>query len=289
MLAIYKREVKSYFISMIGYAFVAFLLLVIGFVYSSININGKSPFIGYALQQAYVSVVFMLLVPVVTMRVLADEHRTKTDQLLFTSPVSITKIVLAKYFGTLTLFAIPMVWICIYPIMLTSFGTVPLPMSYVSILGFVLLGMAYFAIGIVVSASTENQIISAVVTFAVLILSFSMQYLVDITPTTAVFSFICFLVLAALVALIYYGFAKNLIAAGILGLVLEAVVVILYLVKSSLFEGLIAKLMLVLCLNSHYDNFINGYFEVDAILYYLSVVVLCLVIAVQMLQKRKWD
>lgn len=289
MLAIYKREVKSYFISMIGYAFVAFLLLVIGFVYSSINIDGASPFIGYALQQAYVSVVFMLLVPVVTMRVLADEHRTKTDQLLFTSPVSVTKIVLAKYLGTLTLFAIPMLVVCIYPIMLTSFGTVPMPMSYVAILGFVLLGMAYFAIGILVSAATENQIISAVITFAVLILSFSMQYLVDITPTTAVFSFICFLVLAAAVAAVYYAFSKNLLATAILGVILEGAVIITFIVKSSLFESLICKLMLVLCLNEHYDNFMNGYFELDAVVYYLSVVVLCLVMAVQVIQKRKWD
>jgi ABC-2 type transport system permease protein len=289
MLAIYKREVKSYFISMIGYAFIAFLLLVIGFVYSSINIDGASPFIGYALQQAYVSVVFMLLVPVVTMRVLADEHKTKTDQLLFTAPVSITKIVLAKYLGTLTLFAVPMLVVCIYPIMLTSFGTVPMPMSYVSILGFVLLGMAYFAIGILVSAATENQIISSVITFAVLILSFSMQYLVDITSTTALFSFICFIVLALVVSALYYSFTRNLLAAGILAAVLEIAIVVVYIVKSSLFEGLICKIMLVICLNEHYDNFMNGYFEVDAVVYYLSVVVICLVGAVQMLQKRKYN
>jgi ABC-2 type transport system permease protein len=289
MLAIYKREVKSYFISMIGYAFIAFLLLVIGFVYSSINIDGASPFIGYALQQAYVSVVFMLLVPVVTMRVLADEHKTKTDQLLFTAPVSITKIVLAKYLGTLTLFAVPMLVVCIYPIMLTSFGTVPMPMSYVSILGFVLLGMAYFAIGILVSAATENQIISSVITFAVLILSFSMQYLVEITSTTALFSFICFIVLALAVSALYYSFTRNLLAAGILAAVLEIAIVVVYIVKSSLFEGLICKIMLVICLNEHYDNFMNGYFEVDAVVYYLSVVVICLVGAVQMLQKRKYN
>lgn len=289
MLAIYKKEFKSYFISMIGYAFIAFLLLIISIMFSWINLRNSNAFIGYSLEYAYVTVVFMILVPVVTMKILADERRLKTDQLLFTSPVSIGSIVIGKYLAIVSVFAIPMLILCIYPIILTSFGVVPMAMSYVSILGFFLMGLAYLAIGVFVSSTTDNQIISAVVTFALLLLSFMMSSLVKIVPSTEIVSFISIMVLALLIAAIYYSFTKNLIGTVIMAGVLEVVTIVLYIVKSSLFQGAIQKFMLLLSLNQHYNNFMDGYLDLTGILYYLSIIGVFLFLAVQMIQKKKWN
>ena len=289
MLAIYKKEFKSYFISMIGYAFIAFLLMIIGIMFSWINLRNANPFIGYTLEYAYVTVVFMILVPVVTMKIFADESRLKTDQLLFTSPVSIIEIIMGKYLAIATVFAIPMLIVSVYPILLTSFGKVPLPMSYVAILGFWLMGMAYLAIGVFVSSTTDSQIISAVVTFAILLLSFMMESLIKIVPSTAVVSFIVFMILAIIVSALYYSFTRNKMISLIIGAVLEAGIIIAYIIKSSLFDGAIKKLMMVFSLNQQYENFMGGYLDIGSIVYYITVIVFFIFMTVQVIQKKKWS
>jgi len=289
MFAIYKKEFKSYFISMIGYVFIAFLLLIIGIMFSWINLRNANPFIGYSLEYAYVIVVFMILVPVVTMKIFADERRLKTDQLLFTSPISIPKIVLGKYLAIASVFAIPMLVVCFYPIILTSFGTVPIPMSYVSILGFWLMGMAFLAIGLFVSSTTDSQIISAVVTFAILLLSFMMESLINIIPSSSVISLISIIVIVLLLAALYYSFTKSVMASVIVGSVMMIAVVVTYIVKSSLFEGAIKKIMMMLSLNQQYQNFMGGYLSISSILYYITVIGIFLFLSVQVIQKKKWS
>lgn len=96
MLAIYKKEVKSYFTTMTGYVFIAFLALVVGYVFYMINVKSSYAWIGKTLEYSYVSIVFMILVPVMTMKVFADERHTKTDQMLFTAPVTVGQIVMGN-------------------------------------------------------------------------------------------------------------------------------------------------------------------------------------------------
>lgn len=289
MRAILKREFRSYFNSMIGYAFAGFLLLVVGIMFSWISMFNKDPFIGYSLQYSYVTVVFMILVPMITMRAFAEERRTKTDQLLLTSPVSVTGIVLGKYLALLGVLLVPMIIICIYPLILSQFGTVYYATSYASILGFFLMGMTYMAIGMFVSSLTENQIISAVATFAVLLLSFMMKSLVKIVSSNASVSFGILVVVFAAVAWLLYHQTKSWIAAVVTGGVLEAVTIILYLVNDSLFDGLLKSIMMHLSLNSYYDYFIGGYFELKAVVFYLTVAGFFVFLTVQSIQKRRWS
>lgn len=289
MLAIYKREVKSYFTSMIGYVFIAFFLLIVGFVFSYINVRHGDPLIGTTMNYAYVTLVFMILVPVITMRILADEKRLKTDQLLLTAPVSIVKIVIGKYLAVLTVLAIPMAVICIYPWVLSNFGETSYAASYISIAGFFLMGMAYLAIGIFISSLTESQVISAVGTFAVLLISFSMESLLQIIPASAISSFAVFIVLALILAGIAYGMTKNIKFSLAVLVLAEAAVIIVYIVKQSLYEGLIQKVMMVLSLTNHFDGFVNGLIEISAIVYYLSVAGLFVFLTVQSLYKRRWN
>lgn len=142
MTAIYKKELKSYLTSMIGYLFMAFTLALFGLYFTAINLQQGYPEIGYALQNS--AFILLIAVPVLTMRVLSEEQKNKTDQLLLTAPVKISDIILGKYLALLTIYVIPVLIMCLYPLLLGTHGTVSYAVSYTSILGYFLLGAAYF-------------------------------------------------------------------------------------------------------------------------------------------------
>ena len=146
MIAVCRKELRSYRISMIGYVFVAFMLAVVSLYFAYQNLNLASPRFELVLQN--VQFIFLVFVPILTMRVLAEEKKQKTDQLLLTLPMTVKDIVIGKYLAVVVLFTIPMLIICIYPLILTMFGSVNLPAAYFSILGFYLLGCANIAIGV---------------------------------------------------------------------------------------------------------------------------------------------
>ncbi len=166
MCAIYKKELRAYLTSMIGYIFMAVLLAVTSLYYVANCLVGGYPVFGAILSSVYF--ILLIVVPVLTMRSMAEERRQKTDQLLMTAPVSLWKIVLGKYLAMVTIFLIPMALLCLYPLILLQFGSVSLPMAYTAILGYTLFGAACLAIGLFLSAVTESQVIAAVLTFGVL-------------------------------------------------------------------------------------------------------------------------
>ena len=166
MCAIYKKELRAYLTSMTGYIFMAVLLAVTSLYYVANCLAGGYPVFGAVLSSVYF--VLLIIVPVLTMRSMAEEKRQKTDQLLMTAPVSLWKIVLGKYLAMVTIFLIPMVILCLYPLILLQFGSVSLPMAYTAILGYTLFGAACLGIGLFLSALTESQVIAAVLTFGVL-------------------------------------------------------------------------------------------------------------------------
>ena len=166
MCAIYKKELRAYLTSMTGYIFMAVLLAVTSLYYVANCLVGGYPVFGAILSSVYF--VLLIIVPVLTMRSMAEEKRQKTDQLLMTAPVSLWKIVLGKYLAMVTIFLIPMAILCLYPLILLQFGSVSLPMAYTAILGYTLFGAACLAIGLFLSAVTESQVIAAVLTFGVL-------------------------------------------------------------------------------------------------------------------------
>ena len=173
MTAIYKRELKSYLTSMIGYLFIFFILVLTGIYFSAYQLSAAYPKFEYTLSA--LTFVFLIAVPILTMRVLAEERKQKTDQLLLTSPVSVGGIVLGKYLALVTVYAIPMGVICLYPIVMSKFGTVSFASAYTAILGFFLLGCANIAIGVFFSSITESQVIAAVLTFVFLFAFYMMS------------------------------------------------------------------------------------------------------------------
>lgn len=288
MLAIYKKELKSYFTSMMGYVFIAFVLVAVGIYFSAYNLGMGYPLISVTLSS--VTFLFLILVPVLTMRALSEEQKNKTDQLLFTSPVSIWSIVFGKYIALISIYAIPVLVICFYPAVLSDYGTVDMAMSYLSILGFFLLGSAYIAVGLFISSITESQIIAAVISFGVLLATYLMPGISSFFSDTAMTSLLAFSVLVLIFCVIYYMMAKNIAASAIVFAVAEAVLVVLYFIKQTAFEGAIARVLNALDLTSACTNLMqNGILDITDIVYYISVIGLFLFFTVQSIQKKRWS
>lgn len=170
MFAILKRDFKAYFQGVIGWLFVAVMLAAFGLYFYVINLNSGYPYLSYTLSQ--IIIILMVIIPMLTMRSFSEERKNKTEQLLLTSPVSVGKIVMGKYLAICLIYSIDIVLFCVFPLILSVFGTVGIGESYISILGIWLLGCACIAIGIYISSRTENQIIAAVITFGIIFLSY---------------------------------------------------------------------------------------------------------------------
>ena len=287
MLAIYKKEVKGFLTSMIGYVFIAFLLVVCGIYFTAYHLQGLYPYFAYTLQA--VQFVFLIAVPILTMRILAEEQKQKTDQLLLTAPVSVTEIVLGKYLALVTIYLIPVIILACYPLILTQFGNVALPEAYTALFGFLLLGCSFLAIGLYLSSVTESQVIAAVITFLVLFVSYVSEGIATFFPETASASFYVLIVLAVIAAvLIYLMLGNQIIAIGV-GAAAVGILVVLYVTNGSMFEGIIQSIINMFNLSGHSEEFANGILDLTSVIYYLSVIGVFLFLSVQSIQKRRWS
>lgn len=287
MAAIYKKELRSYLTSMIGYVFIAFILAIVGLYFGAINMSSAWPRIGDTLSNA--TFVFLITVPILTMRVIAEERKQKTDQLLLTAPIKVGQIILGKYLALVSIFLIPVIVICFYPLVLRKFGTISLGMSYTSILGFLLLGCAEIAVGVFLSSVTESQVIAAVLAFGVLFLSYVSEGIASLLPETAGASLAALIILVLLLCTWIGSMIKNVVVTGILLILGEGALIVSYLIKSSLFEGSIQKFIGIFNFTSHFNNFTSGILDINGIVYFLSVIAICLFLANQIMQKRRWS
>lgn len=173
MKAIFKREFLSYMHSVIGFLFMAVMIFFFGLYGTVYNLVSGYPYISYTLNA--IIFLFLLMMPVLSMRILADERKQKTDQLILTAPITVGQIVVGKYLAMAAIFMIPVLGMCLFPLFLQQFGTVPLVESYVAILAFALYGLTCIAVGLFVSSITESQVIAAVISFGVLFLTYMMS------------------------------------------------------------------------------------------------------------------
>ena len=288
MTAIYKKELKSYLTSMIGYLFMAFTLALFGLYFTAINLQQGYPEIGYALQNS--AFILLIAVPVLTMRVLSEEQKNKTDQLLLTAPVSLWKVVLGKYLAMITVIGIPSVIFCIYPLIIKSQGTAYLGVDYISILVFFLLGCVFAAIGMFLSSLTESQIIAFISTFGILLILYLWNGILTLLPSSAVSGLVGVLIVLTIVAFYIFHMTSNLMLAGGLEVIGAAVAVITYFVKSSLFENLLSKMFGRLALSDVFTDITsNSIVDVTGIALYLSLIAVFVFLTVQSIQKRRWS
>ena len=288
MKAIYKRELTAYFNSMIGWLFTAVLTVFVGIYFFVYNLFNGYPY--FSLSLSYTLFVFMVIIPILTMRSMAEERRSKTDQLLLTAPISVTGVVMGKYLAMLTVFAVPTAIACLCPLIIALNGSSFLLADYGTILAFFLLGAVEIAVGLLISALTESQLIAAVGTFGLLMVLYLWDGLVSFLPSDASGSLLGLLVILLLVCILLNALSNNWkVTAGVL-IVGAAVIIGFYIKDSSAFAGLLPDALGRFSLITAFDSFASDHvFDLRGILLYLSLSALLVFLTVQVVQKRRWN
>lgn len=288
MAAIYKRELKSYFYSMTGCIFIAVMTLFAGIYFMAYNLVGGYPYFSYTLGSMLF--LFLIAVPVLTMRSFAEEQKSRTDQLLLTSPVSVGGIVCGKYLAMVTIHLITCLIFCVFPFIIDRIGTAYLKVDYVAIFLFFLLGCVYISIGMFLSSLTESQIIASISTFGVLLLFYLWSGILEFLPAGAGGNLIGVLLLWTVCLIAVYHMTKNWALCLGLEIVGIAAGMIVYVTKQSWLEGLLTDLFGHFVLTDVFINVVEGsMLDVSGIVLYLTLIGVCLFLTVQSIQKKRFS
>lgn len=287
MSAIYKKELRSYFTGMTGAIFVGFILLIAGIYVGEINFRQGYSSFDYSISM--ISFVYLPAIPVLTMRSLAEEKSTRTDQLLYSLPLSLTQIIIAKYLAIVTVLAVPMVILGFVPLIMSAYGSVHFAVAYSALFATFLLGCALSAVGMFISSTTESQVISAVVSIAVFFAFYIMNGIVTMLPTTAMSNMILFACVAVVAAILLYVLTKNVFVSGATGIVLVSIDVGLFIFNKGMFEGSFAKMLSAFDVFGKVNYFYQNIFDLSAVVYYLSIVILFVFFTIQSMEKKRWS
>lgn len=287
MAAVYKREVRSYFTNIMGYLFIAFLILVCGIYTMALNLRSGYSNFEYVLSN--MTFVFVVAVPILTMRSVSEDRRQKTDQLLYSLPMSTTEIIVGKYLALLTVYGVAIVIMCFIPPILSQFGTVNFRSAYAGLLGFFCLGACLLALGVFISSLTENQVVAAVLGFAAVLVWYLMSSLATYISSTAFASLAALFIVYIIIGILLNFLTKNYFFAIVVAAVCFLVTGGVYFYDSTLFESLFPTLLTYLSVFDRFYEFIYGTLDLTAIVYMLSVACLFLFFAVQAMEKRRWS
>ena len=287
MTAVLKHELRNYFHTLTAYVFGAFLLAFIGLGATLYNLQAAVSNFEFVL--SFGSLVFVVIVPILTMRVIAEEKKQRTDQLLYSLPITTTEVVLGKYLALLVVYLIPLAVVSVYPLIFTRYGDVYLLTSYGSIFAFFVLGAALIALGVFISSLTDNQGFAAGIGIAVILLNYysaSLSEYVSSTPAGALIA--AFALVIVLGVVIRYLTKNEHLAYGFYFLAGGAVL-ILYLADPEAFSGLLPSVMKTLSLFERFYVFVNGVFDLTAIVYFVTFAAFFLFLSVQSLEKRRYN
>lgn len=287
MGAIFRHELRNYFHSLTAYVFGAFLLAVVGL--GSVLYNLQAAVSNFEFVLSFASIIFVVIVPILTMRTLAEERRQRTDQLLYSLPITTTQVVLGKYLALLVVYLIPLAVISLYPLLFSQFGDVYLPTSYGSLFAFFMMGAALLAVGMFLSSLTDNQGFAAGIGIAAILLNYYSVSLAEYTSSTAMGSLIALYVIALLLGVVIHNLTRNENLAYGVTIVLIGALAVAYFFNSTAFEGLLPDIMTKLSLFRQFSSFVNGAFDLTAIVYYVSVMGFFLFLTVQSLEKRRYN
>lgn len=290
MLAIYKKEVRSYIYSLTGSVMMAVFLAFIGFFTTQVNIAYGYSALEYTFGFLVVYCIIIIIVPFMTMRSIAEERHSKTEQLLFSLPIPMYKIVVAKYLAQLTIFAVPMLITAIYPLLLSIFGEVNFAATYSVWLVLFLLIAAMVAMGMFISSLVESQIIAAILTAGVFFLLYFMSNITASLPADAMTSLVAFSVLFILFGGVVYLLTKNGPTAMVAALLPIVVSLIFYIITPDSFSGLFAVVIDKLAI---FDRFVEVVtfrsLDITAIVYFITVSVVFVFMTVQSVERRRWN
>ena len=287
MTAVLKHELSGYFHSLTAYIFSAFLLAFVGIGAMLYNIQSAVANFEYVL--SFVCLGFVIVIPILTMRVIAEEKKQKTDQLLYSLPIKTSEVVAGKYLALLLVFLAPLCIVCVYPLIFAQYGEVYLLTSYGSLFAFFLLGAALIAIGVFISSLTENQGFAAGITIPVILLNYYSVSLAEHVTATAFGSFAALCVFAVVIGVVIRFLTQNENLAYGISILLIIILGVAYFVDSAKFEGLLPDIMTKLSLFERLYSFVNGVFDLTAIVYYVTVIIFFLFLSVQSLEKRRYN
>ena len=287
MKAVYKHELTMYIHDFRTYIFAAFLLLFTGLGALTYNINSSVANFEYVL--GYISIVLVIIVPLLTMKIVSEERKQKTEQLLFSLPLSTSDIILGKFLSLVTVFLIPVLVIFIYPLIFKNYGDVYLPASYGALVAFCFLAVSLLSIGMFISCLTESQGMAAGITTAIMLFLYFSGTLADFVSSSVTGSVIGLAIVIILLAFIVRALTKSSIAALAAAVVFTLALVISVLTSSSTFDGLLPNIMNNLSPFERFYTFVNGIFDLTAIIYFISITVFFLFLCIQSLENRRYN
>jgi ABC-2 type transport system permease protein len=289
MSAVYKREFSSYFNSMIGYVFIAVVTFFIGLYFNIVNLNSGYPYFAVALSSLVM--ILSIAVPILTMKSMAEERKSKTDQMLMTYPVKVSSVVIGKFLAMMTVYAIPILIGCLCPIIIRLCGgSGSFLIDYSTALAILCMGCMFVAIGMFISALTESQMIAAIGAIFVLLVVYMWPALIQLIPDTAAASFIGFLIIfAVVIALIHHAVRNNLVTI-ILTVILIGGTIVCYFANSNLLAGLLPQILSVFSATTVISNFAGNYiFDISGLIMYLTIAALFVFLTIQVMNKRRWN
>ena len=287
MTAVFRHELRGNFHSLTTYLFGGCLLAFIGLWAMMYNLQAAVSNFEFVLANSCLA--FVVIVPILTMRTVAEERRQRTDQLLYSLPITTVQVVLGKYLALLAVFAVPLCVIAVYPLIFARYGDVCLPTSYGTLFAFFLLGAALLAVGMFLSSLTENQGFAAGIGIAVILLNYYSVSLAEYVSASAFGSVAALYVVILLLGLLIRYVTRNEKLAWGVGLALLAVTAAAYVLDAQAFEGLLPRVMSRLSLFERFYVFVNGVFDWTAVVYYASVMGFFLFLTVQSMEKRRYN
>ncbi len=287
MTAVLKHELRNYFHTLTAYVFGAFLLAFIGLGATLYNLQAAVSNFEFVL--SFGSLVFVVIVPILTMRVIAEEKKQRTDQLLYSLPIITTEVVLGKYLALLVVYLIPLAVVSVYPLIFARYGDVYLLTSYGSIFAFFVLGAALIALGVFISSLTDNQGFAAGIGIAVILLNYYSASLSEYVSSTPAGALIAAFALVIVLGVVIRHLTKNEHLAYGFYFLAGGAVLILYLADPEAFSGLLPSVMKTLSLFERFYVFVNGVFDLTAIVYFVTFAAFFLFLSVQSLEKRRYN
>ncbi len=289
MTAVFKKEFKSSLFGMTGPIFIFAVLLILGFfTMFYVFVNASTHFEYAIVDGAFWS---LILTPILTMRSFSEERKTKTDQLLYSLPITTAQIVLGKYLAMVAVFAIPCAVSALYPVIASFFagGGMNFAICYGALLAYFLLGCALIAVCMLISSLFESQVIVAILSLAVTLFLNFLSSVVSVIPTEPFVSVVALAVIALVAAYIVYASTKNYIATAVVGVVLLGAIAAVYFVDSSLYVGLLSNMISSIFIFQPIATFANGVFDITCFIYYLSIAALFVFVTVQSFERRRWN
>lgn len=287
MKAIFNKEFKSFFNYPIGYIFMGVFLLISGLFFTMYNLLPNSSYYINVLDS--ITFVFLFLVPILTMRSIADETKDRTDQLLLTSPLKVWEIVLGKYFASVLFFFVTLLITGIYPIILAFYSDVAMAPIITAYIGFGLMGAAFISVGVFISSLTDNQVIAAVGTFGALLIIWIIDGVTQVMPTSRASGIILAVILVCALTLIIYYSTKNIYISGFTNIVGIATVIIINIVNVNLFEGFTSRFFQWFSLLNRYEPFVMGLLNVSSIVYYITFSTAFVFLTIRVIDKKRWS